>query len=134
MRRARAATGSCRALRDRSAAARDAIARGARRLPPRAPRARASRRRRPAHRFHRIDVHTHIAPDGVERAVRLMNEWGIDGMVNLSGMYPGPPHNALERQLAAAAESGGRIAVFTTPDFRLVRAASPTTARRWPTS
>jgi predicted TIM-barrel fold metal-dependent hydrolase len=75
----------------------------------------------PGHRFHRIDVHTHIAPDGVEHAVRLMNEWGIDGVVNLSGMYPGPPRNPLERQLAAAAESGGRIAVFTTPDFKLVR-------------
>ena len=75
----------------------------------------------PGHRFHRIDVHTHIAPDGVEHAVRLMNEWGIDGMVNLSGMYPGPPRNPLETQLAAAAQSGGRIAVFTTPDFKLVR-------------
>jgi predicted TIM-barrel fold metal-dependent hydrolase len=75
----------------------------------------------PAHRFHRIDVHTHIAPDGVARAVRLMNEWGIDGMVNLSGMHPGPPHNLLEKQLAAAAQTHGRIAVFTTPDFRLVQ-------------
>ena len=75
----------------------------------------------PGRRFHRIDVHTHISPDGVERAVRLMNEWGIDGMVNLSGMHPGPPHNALQTQLAAAAQSGGRIAVFTTPDFKLVR-------------
>ena len=72
-------------------------------------------------RFHRIDVHTHISPDGVANAVRLMNEWGIDGMVNLSGMHPGPPHHALERQLAAAGQSGGRIAVFTTPDFKLVR-------------
>jgi predicted TIM-barrel fold metal-dependent hydrolase len=76
---------------------------------------------RPGTRFRRIDVHTHISPDGVERAVRLMNEWGIDGMVNLSGMHPGPLHHALERQLAAAADSGGRIAVFTTPDFKLVQ-------------
>jgi len=74
-----------------------------------------------ARRLHRIDVHTHIAPDGIGNALRLMNEWGIDGMVNLSGMHPGPPHNPLERQLAAAAQSGGRIAVFTTPDFHLVR-------------
>jgi predicted TIM-barrel fold metal-dependent hydrolase len=72
-------------------------------------------------RLHRIDVHTHIAPDGIGNALRLMNEWGIDGMVNLSGMHPGPPHSPLERQLAAAAQSGGRIAVFTTPDFHLVR-------------
>src|SRR4051794_547315 len=69
----------------------------------------------------RIDVHTHISPDGIERALHLMDEWGIDGAVNLSGMNPGPPRQALETQLAAAAGSAGRIAVFTTPDFRLVR-------------
>jgi predicted TIM-barrel fold metal-dependent hydrolase len=72
-------------------------------------------------RLPRIDVHTHLSPDGIPNALRLMNEWGIDGMVNLSGMYPGPPRHPLERQLAAAAQSGGRIAVFTTPDFHLVR-------------
>jgi predicted TIM-barrel fold metal-dependent hydrolase len=72
-------------------------------------------------RFHRIDVHTHIGPDGIPRAVRLMNEWGIDGVVNLSGMYPGPPRDMLETQLAAAATGGGRIAVFMTPNFKLVR-------------
>src|SRR5437868_9199323 len=43
-------------------------------------------------KFHRIDVHTHIGPDGIPRALRLMDEWGIDGAVNLSGMYPGPKH------------------------------------------
>jgi predicted TIM-barrel fold metal-dependent hydrolase len=74
-----------------------------------------------ARRFRRIDVHTHIGPDGIENALRIMQEWGVDGMVNLSGMYPGPPQDLLGRQLAAAARAGGRIAVFTTPDFRLVR-------------
>jgi len=88
--------------------------------PSASPGAAAAAAPRPAPRFHRIDVHTHIAPDGIERAVRLMDQWGIDGMVNLSGMHPGPPSNALERQLAAAQEAHGRIAVFTTPDFRLV--------------
>ena len=75
-------------------------------------------------RFHRIDVHTHIGPDGIPRAVRLMNEWGIDGAVNLSGMFPGPPRGLLEMQLAAAnaPAGGGRIAVFMTPNFKLVRA------------
>ena len=72
-------------------------------------------------RLPRIDLHTHISPDGIERAVKLMNEWGIDGAVNLSGLYPGPPRHALETQLAAAARAGGRIAVFTTPDFRVVQ-------------
>jgi len=77
-----------------------------------------------ARRFHRIDVHTHIGPDGIPRAVRLMDEWGIDGAVNLSGMYPGPPRGMLETQLAAAnsTPAGGRIAVFMTPNFKLVRA------------
>jgi hypothetical protein len=51
-----------------------------------------------------------------------MDEWGIDGVVNLSGMYPGPPRGMLETQLAAAATAGGRIAVFMTPNFKLVRA------------
>jgi predicted TIM-barrel fold metal-dependent hydrolase len=74
-----------------------------------------------ARRFRRIDVHTHIGPDGISRAVRLMNEWGIDGVVNLSGMFPGPPRGMLETQLAAAASGDGRIAVFTTPNFKLVR-------------
>jgi predicted TIM-barrel fold metal-dependent hydrolase len=74
-----------------------------------------------ARRFHRIDVHTHIGPDGIPRAVRLMDEWGIDGVVNLSGMHPGAPRGLLETQLAAAATGGGRIAVFMTPNFKLVR-------------
>src|SRR4029077_6910504 len=70
-------------------------------------------------KFHRIDVHTHIGPDGIPRALRLMDEWGIDGVVNLSGMYPGPKH-MLDVQLAAAAEAAGRVIVFTMPNFRLV--------------
>jgi predicted TIM-barrel fold metal-dependent hydrolase len=76
---------------------------------------------RPAHRFPRIDVHTHVSPDGIPRALKMMDEHGIDGMVNLSGMYPGPPHRALETQLAAAAETKGRMIVFANADFRLVR-------------
>jgi predicted TIM-barrel fold metal-dependent hydrolase len=75
-------------------------------------------------RYRRIDVHTHIGPDGIARAVRLMDEWGIDGVVNLSGMHPGPPRGMLETQLAAAATAGGRIAVFMTPNFKLVRTRS----------
>jgi predicted TIM-barrel fold metal-dependent hydrolase len=73
-------------------------------------------------RLPKIDVHMHIGPDGIERAVRLMDEWGIDGGVNLSGMHPGPPYHALATQLAAAAKANGRIAVFANADFRLVRA------------
>jgi predicted TIM-barrel fold metal-dependent hydrolase len=70
-----------------------------------------------APRFPRIDVHAHVSPDGVERALEIMGMWGIDGMVNLSGMTPGPPNHALETQLAAARASGGRIAVFANAGF-----------------
>jgi len=74
----------------------------------------------PPHRFPTIDVHMHIGADGTERALALMDKWGITGGVNLSGMYPGPPRNMLESQLAAAATSGGRIAVFANANFRRV--------------
>jgi predicted TIM-barrel fold metal-dependent hydrolase len=70
----------------------------------------------------RIDVHTHISPDGLPRALAMMKEWRIDGMVNLSGSYPGGPRHMLETQLAAARASGGRIAVFANVNFvRAVR-------------
>jgi predicted TIM-barrel fold metal-dependent hydrolase len=73
-------------------------------------------------RFPRIDVHTHIGPDGIDRALALMDRWGIAGVVNLSGMYPGPPRRMLETQLEAAARGRGRIAVFANVDFvRAVR-------------
>jgi len=75
-----------------------------------------------AHRFPRIDTHTHVMPDGIPRALKMMDEWGIDGMVNLSGMYPGPPRHMLETQLAAAAKTNGHMIVFANADFRLVRA------------
>jgi predicted TIM-barrel fold metal-dependent hydrolase len=63
----------------------------------------------------------HISPDAVDRALALMDRWGIDGTVNLSGMYPGPPYEMLERQLAAARASRGRIAVFANANFRHVQ-------------
>lgn len=76
----------------------------------------------PTRRIPRIDVHTHVMPDGIARAGKMMREWGIDGMVNLSGMYPGPPRELLEMQLRAAAQTGGHMVVFANADFRLVRA------------
>ena len=73
-------------------------------------------------RLPRIDVHVHMGPDGIERARELMTKWGIDGFVNLSGMYPGPPRYMLETQLEAASRLGGRVAVFANVDFvRAVR-------------
>ena len=76
----------------------------------------------PRPRLPRIDVHTHVSPEGLERALVIMNQWGIDGMVNLSGGTPGPPKHRLEGQLEMARASGGRIAVFTNVSFvRAVR-------------
>jgi predicted TIM-barrel fold metal-dependent hydrolase len=73
-------------------------------------------------RLPRVDVHTHISPAGAERALLIMRQWGIDGMVNLSGGYPGPPRHMLETQLEIARATGGRIAVFANVNFvRAVR-------------
>ena len=71
-------------------------------------------------RYPKIDVHMHIGPEGIPRAIMLMNRWGIAGGVNLSGMYPGPPRHGLETQLEAAAAAGGRLLVFANADFRHV--------------
>ena len=72
---------------------------------------------KPAKRLPRIDVHTHISPAGLERALAIMDRWGIDGMVNLSGGTPGPQRHMLETQLQIALASGGRIAVFANVNF-----------------
>ena len=64
--------------------------------------ARGAGPRKPRH-FHRIDVHTHIGPDGIGRAVRLMDEWGIDGVVNLSGSTRDRRARCSRRSCAAAA-------------------------------
>ena len=63
----------------------------------------------------RIDVHTHLTPEAWKRAVDLMGNHGIGHLVDLSG---GSPLGSLQAHLAAAAASGGRISVFTTPSFR----------------
>lgn len=68
----------------------------------------------------KIDVHMHIGPDSIDRTIALIDKWGIAGVVNLSGMYPGPPRHMLETQLKAAAQAGGRIAVFANANFRHV--------------
>ena len=106
-----------------------------------APAARAPRATRPAptarpgaKRLPRIDVHTHIAPDGIARAVRLMDEWGIDGVRQPVGHVPG----AAAQHARDAAGGGGQERRAHRrvhhADFRLVRRADRTTARRWPSS
>jgi predicted TIM-barrel fold metal-dependent hydrolase len=72
---------------------------------------------RPRGGLRAIDVHTHIAPTAVDRAVELLAAHGIDTSVNLSGMYPG---GGLEEQLAAAARHPGRVVVFTSPRWSRV--------------
>lgn len=62
-----------------------------------------------------VDVHVHVTPDELDRLHGILDEAGIDWVVNLSGMWPGGP---LEKQLAAARQSG-RIRVATTPPWGL---------------
>ena len=94
-----------------------AVVDAAREVPPPAPVVEVAS---PGSRYPKIDVHMHIGPDGIPRAVALMNKWGIAGGVNLSGMYPGPPRHGLETQLQAAASTNGRLVVFANADFRRV--------------
>lgn len=102
-----AALGGCRARdRERRAPATASVAEEK----PAAPAAKANR-------LPRIDVHMHLGPTSIERTLALMDRWGIDGVINLSGMYPGPPRHMLEMQLEAAASARGRIAVFANVDI-----------------
>ncbi len=67
----------------------------------------------------RIDAHFHLDPDAWSRSLDLMAAHGIQQLVDLSGGSPsGRRDRGLEAHLAAAAASGGRILVFTTPSFR----------------
>jgi predicted TIM-barrel fold metal-dependent hydrolase len=74
---------------------------------------------RPGGGLRAIDVHTHFGPDSADRAIEILSSHGIDVAINLSGMAPG---DGLEEQLAAAARHPGRIIVFTSPRWSLVRA------------
>lgn len=67
-------------------------------------------------RFFKVDTHTHFGPAAAGRMVALMDRYGIDVVVNLSGRSPG---RGLEAQLAAARAHPGRIVVFCNLDWRL---------------
>lgn len=54
-------------------------------------------------------MHTHFGPRAAARTIALMDQNGIQSVVNLSG---GTPGRGLEEQLAAAARYPGRIVVF----------------------
>ena len=64
----------------------------------------------------KFDVHTHIAPDGMARAISVLVPNGVVGAVNLSG---GDGPEMLAHQLREAANAGqGRVLVFANLDFR----------------
>ncbi len=62
----------------------------------------------------KIDTHTHFGPAAAARTVQIMDHYGINTVVNLSG---GPPGKGLEEQLAAAERFPGRIVVFMMLDW-----------------
>lgn len=72
----------------------------------------------PPPRPFKVDLHTHLGPDGAAHLVEIMDRQGIDVAVNLSGATPG---RGLELQLAAAARYPGRILVFCNLDWRKAR-------------
>src|SRR5512135_2759537 len=63
-------------------------------------------------RLRKVDAHVHVEPAAVPRLVALMDAWGIDVAVNLSGGWPG---QGLEDSLAAARRTYGRVVVFANP-------------------
>jgi predicted TIM-barrel fold metal-dependent hydrolase len=66
----------------------------------------------------RIDVHTHVEPGALPRAVALLGAHRIVHLVNLSGGSPGG--DGLEDTLAEA-KTVGHASVFVNPDFREVK-------------
>jgi predicted TIM-barrel fold metal-dependent hydrolase len=66
----------------------------------------------------RIDVHTHVEPGALDRALALARRHGIVHLVNLSGGSPGG--DGLEQTLAEA-QHAGHTTVFVNPDFREIK-------------
>lgn len=64
-----------------------------------------------------VDTHVHVSPTEIDRLHGIMDEAGVDWVLNLSGLWPG---GLLERQLAAA-EKSGRILVGMTLPWAAVR-------------
>lgn len=62
-----------------------------------------------------VDVHTHVSPKAMGRLLRIMDAHGIRHVINLSGGFPG---GGLERNLAAAARTGGRVSVMCNIPWR----------------
>lgn len=66
----------------------------------------------PAKKRRVVDVHTHVSPTELDRLHSILDETGVDWVVNLSGMWPGGP---LETQLEAADRSGRIVVAMTLP-------------------
>jgi predicted TIM-barrel fold metal-dependent hydrolase len=66
----------------------------------------------------RFDVHTHIEPGALPRAVELLGRQHIVEMVNLSGGSPGG--DGLEQSLGEAQQAGHTV-IFVNPDFREIK-------------
>jgi len=74
---------------------------------------------RPAFPTHKIDAHVHLAVGGERRLLELMERYGFDHAVDLSG---GTPTRGLAAHLAVANRLAGKITVFTTLAYEEVRA------------
>jgi predicted TIM-barrel fold metal-dependent hydrolase len=59
-----------------------------------------------------VDTHVHVTPTELDRLHSIMDEAGIDWVLNLSGLWPGGP---LEKQLAAAKKSGRIVVAMNLP-------------------
>ena len=59
-----------------------------------------------------IDTHVHVSPDEIEALHSIMDEVGVDWVLNLSGLWPGGP---LEKQLQAAEQSGRIVVAMNLP-------------------
>lgn len=57
-----------------------------------------------------VDMHVHLSLGAESRLLELMKTRGFDHAVNLSG---GHPLGGLQRQIAAARATGGKVTVFT---------------------
>jgi predicted TIM-barrel fold metal-dependent hydrolase len=71
-------------------------------------------------RYRKIDVHTHFSPAAAPRALQLMDAWGIDTAVDLSGGWPG---HGLEETLAMARATPQRVVIFASPPIGHQRGA-----------
>jgi hypothetical protein len=64
------------------------------------------------HERYVIDTHVHCSPNELANLHSVMDEAGVDWVLNLSGLWPGGP---LEKQLKAADESGRELVGMNLP-------------------